>query len=460
VTGLDVQRLADFCHDIRWDAIPSPVRSMARTLLVDTLGCLVGGLRYPQVQALAERLGADAVGAAPFGRLVTWGAAATWLDADSGGSFHPQGHRMPPVPTAHPAPHVLPVLLHHAAQESRSDVDLLEAFVAAMEVGLRFGVGTTLRPGFHPHGIHGPVAAAVAQSLLTGLDRQTTAHAILLGLSQPLSATLTVPMRGGTVRNIWTGLGTFLGAQSAVRASGGAVGDVDVARRLFDGAVATDLDLEEIQGDLGTRWRMLDSYLKPYACARRIHPMLDAFGEAVNSSGRELGPGLAAEIVGVDVTTFAFAASLSAREVDSDMHARFSLPTCVSALAVHGRLVADNFLPAKLADTRVAATASMVNLSEHADFTAALPFERPASVTIRWRDGSTSSATVRNARGNPDHPLSVDEVLRKFEGNAGATVDPQIAASLVRGGGSEDDSTADLAAVARRLVEEGPSGLG
>src|SRR5690606_14755873 len=228
----------------------------------------------------------------------------------------------------------------------------------------------------------------------------------------------------------------------------------------FDGAVATDLDLEEIQGDLGTRWRMLDSYLKPYACARRIHPMLDAFGEAVNSSGRELGPGLAAEIVGVDVTTFAFAASLSAREVDSDMHARFSLPTCVSALAVHGRLVADNFLPAKLADTRVAATASMVNLSEHADFTAALPFERPASVTIRWRDGSTSSATVRNARGNPDHPLSVDEVLRKFEGNAGATVDPQIAASLVRGGGSEDDSTADLAAVARRLVEEGPSGLG
>src|SRR5690606_34882604 len=171
----------------------------------------------------------------------------------------------------------------------------------------------------------------------------------------------------------------------------------------------------------------------------------DAFSEAVNSSGRELGPGLAAEIVGVDVTTFAFAASLSAREVDSDMHARFSLPPCVAALAVHGHLVADTFPPAKLADPRVAATAALMDLAADREFSAALPFERPATVTIRWRDDSSSSATMRNARGNPDHPLSVDEVLRKCEGNAGATVDPQIAGSLVRGGGSGDNSTADLA---------------
>lgn len=214
--SLNVVLLAEFCHTLRFDNLPAPVQAMTRTLFVDTLGCLIGGLRYPQVKALGARLAIGNQEAdVPFGRIVTWGTAATWLNADSGGSFHPQGHRMPPVPTAHPAPHVLPVLLHHAHAGSRPDIELLTAFAAAMEIGLRFGVGSSLRPGFHPHGIHGPVAAAVAHSLLTGLDRQQTAHALLLGLSQPLTATLAVPMRGGNARNIWTGLGSFLGAQAA-----------------------------------------------------------------------------------------------------------------------------------------------------------------------------------------------------------------------------------------------------
>lgn len=454
MTGLDAQRLADFCHDVTFDALPGPVQAMTRSLLVDTLGCLVGGLQYPQVQALGGLLNSSGAETSdvPFARLVTWGAAATWLDADSGGSFHPQGHRIPPVPTAHPAPHVVPVLLHHALQGSHSDTDLLTAFAAAMEVGLRFGVGTSLRPGFHPHGVHGPVAAAVAHALLTGLDRTATAHGILLGLSQPLTATLTVPMRGGTVRNIWTGLGTFLGAQSAQRAAAGAVGSPDVVQELFDAAVCTDLDLDEIQGELGTRWRVLDSYLKPYACARWIHPALDAFTEAVTSSGRALGPGLDAEITAVDVATFAFAASLDATEVGSDMHARFSLPTCLSARAIHGRLVADTFLPEQLADPRVATGAGLVSLTEVPEFTAALPAERPTSVTISWRDGQRSSATVRNARGNPDQPLSLDEIERKFAGNVGTMVSADLAAALLRGAHGDTDY---LSTVARQLAQPG-----
>lgn len=454
MTGLDAQRLADFCHDVQFEALPSPVQAMTRSLLVDTLGCLVGGLRYPQVQALGELLRPPDADTAevPFARLVTWGAAATWLDADSGGSFHPQGHRIPPVPTAHPAPHILPVLLHHALDGSRSDTELLTAFAAAMEVGLRFGVGTSLRPGFHPHGVHGPVAAAVAHALLTGLGRTATAHGILLGLSQPLTATLTIPMRGGTVRNIWTGLGAFLGAQSAQRAAAGAVGSLDVVQELFDAAVCTDLDLAEIQDDLGMRWRVLDSYLKPYACARWIHPALDAFTGAVISSGRELGPGLDTEIAGLDVGTFAFAASLDAVEVSSDMHARFSLPTSLSALAIHGRLLADAFLPGQLTDPRVATGARLVSVTEVPEFTAALPRGRPTAVTISWRDGQRSTATVRNARGNPDQPLSHEEIERKFTGNVGALVAADTATSLLQDAHTATAGTDHLARAARCLA--------
>lgn len=453
MTTIDAQRLADFCHGVRFDALPDDVQTMARTLLVDTLGCLVGGLQYPEVQRLGRRLGgrqADGFTAVPFTRLLTWGAAATWLDADSGGSFHPRGDRMPPVPTAHPAPHVVPVLLHHAASDSPSDADLLTAFVAAIEIGMRFGVGSSLRPGFHPHGVHGPVAAAVAQALLTGMDRQATANAILLGLSQPLAATLMVPMRGGTVRNVWTGLGTFLGAQAAQRAASGAVGEAGTAHVLFDAAICTDLDLTVVEGGLGTRWHFLDSYLKPYACGRWIHPTLDAFTAAVVGSGRHCA-NLDTEIAAIDVSTFAFAASLDTHHVDSDMHARFSVPTCLAALAVHGQLVADTFLPERLPDPRVEAVASRVSVVEDPAFTAVLPAERPASVTVTWRDGSSSTGSVRNARGNPQEPLSLDEVEHKFRQNVGTAIDASQAIDLLHGR-DQLRTSGRLSHIAARLV--------
>jgi 2-methylcitrate dehydratase PrpD len=222
---------------------------------------------------------------------------------------------------------------------------------------------------------------------------------------------------------------------------------------LLDSAVCTDLDRDELVGELGDRWRLADSYLKPYACARWIHPALDAWRAAVaDVPGPLRARGGIAEIA---VETFAFATSLDAVDVGSDMHARFSLPTCLAALALDGDLVARTFLPDQLARPELRELAGRVRLSERADFSAALPRERPATVTVRWCDGSSATAEVRGARGNPDDPMSVDEVERKFRLNVAglltdATTDAVVAALLQP---SEQVTTA-LARLAREVVEE------
>ncbi|MFZ5871787.1 MAG: MmgE/PrpD family protein [Actinomycetota bacterium] len=452
---VDAATMARFACRTTLSDVPPDVAQTGRLLLLDTLGALVGGLQYPQVQALARAVRSvepDGPEDAPFGRLLTLGTAATWLDADSGGSFHPQGHRLLPVPTAHPAPHSLPVLLHAAAAGDLTDERLLELFVLANELGLRFGVGTSLRPGLHPHGIHGPVAAAVAAALVAGLDEDATAHALLLGASLPLAATLQVPVRGGTVRNAWTGLGCFIGAQAAGRARDGAHGDAAVVAELFGSAVCTDLDAEELSGGLGSRWRLPDSYLKPYACARWIHPALDAWRNALRRSGVDIAEA-ARHVDGIDVETFAFAAALGAREVTSDMHARFSLPTCLAVLALDGELVAGSFLPNRLRRPGVGELAARVHVREEPAFSAALPRERPTRVTVRWRDGGSTSAEVRNARGNPDDPLSRDEVEQKFlrnvDGVVGAGLARDVLASVLD---ADPAGPRSLAALARALV--------
>lgn len=433
---IDARALAVFAHGTRLEDAPADVVRLARLLLLDSVGVLVGGLQYPPVQEFVRSLRTvepSGPRGAPFARLVGLGTAATWLDADSGGSFHPGGHRLPPVPTAHPAPHCIPVLLHAATAAEVPDRRLTEVFLLACEVGMRFGVGTSLRPGLHPHGIHGPVAAALAASLVAGLTPAATAEALLLGASVPMAATLAVPMRGGTVRNVWTGLGAYYGAAAAGRAADGARGSADLVTRLLDSAVCTDLDADELTGGLGERWRLADSYLKPYACARWIHPALDAWRAAVaDVPDPARARGGVAEIA---VETFAFAVSLDAVDVGSDLHARFSLPVCLAALALDGDLVAGTFLPDRLARPEVRELAARVRPAERADFSAALPRERPATVTVRWRDGSSATAGVRNARGNPDDPLGADEVERKFRRNVAgllseATADAAVAALL------------------------------
>jgi len=358
------------------------------------------------------------------------------------------------VPTAHPAPHVLPVLLDAAATGPVGDRRLLEVFLAATEVGMRAGVASSLRPGLHPHGVHGPGSAALAAVLLRGGTAAEATTAFLLGSSQPLAATLAVPMGGGTVRNAWTGLGVWAGVQAADRAREGVPVLPGTFSALFDGAVCTDLSPALLADDLGGHWEIRNSYLKPYACARWVHPALDAVRAAL--AGTDVA---ADDVAGVEVVTFAFAASLSAPAVHSDMHARFSLPWCVATLLVDGALDAASFLPAGLARPEVGELAGRVTVTEEPAYSAALPAERPTRVTVRLRNGSTRTAEVRNARGNPAQPLTDEEVAAKFRRNVGdlvpaALVDATVTA--LRGGdGGGEDHMARLARVVLADLEAG-----
>jgi 2-methylcitrate dehydratase PrpD len=453
--------VAAFAATTRFVEMPDAVQGFGRLLFVDTLGALLGGLRYPPVRRLAHSLteSEPAGSTSSFARLMTLGTAATWLDADSGGSFHPQGHRLPPVPTAHPAPHILPALLDAAAELDLDDASLLEVFVIAAEVGMRSGVASSLRVGLHPHGVHGPGAAALATALVRGVPDERLGDAYLLGSCLPLAATLDVPVRGGTVRNAWTGLGSYYGAVAADLVAAGGGCDDTPYRRLFDGAVCTDLDDDLAIGDLGRRWTVLDSYLKPYACARWIHPALDAARLALDDVGGlpangGIDPG---EVERVEVETFAFAASLSATTVTTDMQARFSLPYALAAYLADGVLDAGTFLPDGLGRPAVAELAHRVVLVEDPAMSAALPRERPATVTVHLRDGRRGTGLVRTARGNPDQPMTSAQVAVKFRGNVGDLVAADLVEDVVALVGSTAHGPSSGHAVARlaRVLLEG-----
>ena len=67
---------------------------------------------------------------------------------------------------------------------------------------------------------------------------------------------------------------------------------------------------------------------------------------------------------------------------------------------------------------------------EDPDFTAQMPAKRPAQLTIKLNDGTELSAANDYIRGDPEAPLSPNELRAKFDWLTAATWTPATASSI------------------------------
>src|SRR5574342_522491 len=73
--GQQIEELARFAAETRWEDIPAPVQRHAKLVLLDTLGVILAGSERPEVRQLRERLAAYAGSGATV-------LARGWLNQD------------------------------------------------------------------------------------------------------------------------------------------------------------------------------------------------------------------------------------------------------------------------------------------------------------------------------------------------------------------------------------------
>lgn len=437
MTTAALHQLARFAAATSLEDIPSEVIETARLSLTDTLGCMLGGSTVQPVRALASALhspqqSTPIVGtpfrADPHHAAFVGGVAGTWMDADSGGTKHPAGGRVPPVPTAHPAVHLLPALLAEASGTSpmRGD-ELLRIYLVSHEVGARIGSATRLLPGIHPHGVHGTSAAALAVGLARKLDPPTLTRCIDLATALPLVTSLHVAMSGATVRNAYAGIG----ARNGLLAVAAAMHAVSAPAGAFDATLSSGLsdalDEGRLLDGLGRDWESARAYIKPHACARWIHPALDAVRSLLPGNGLD-----ASNVQSIEVRTFRFAAMMNDPHPVTDLGAKFSVPYSVAAMVLFGRVELDAFTPEAMARQDLRRLAERVLVTEEPEYTAALPERRPTSVVIRRNDGGVASASVEGGHGDPEDPLTREELDGKYSRLASAALGPARAARSLK----------------------------
>ena len=176
------RQLAERASAVAYDALPDPVRALARQCVLDYYGVGLAGADAPLVGILLDEL--RETGGNPEASLIGHGPGLPALSAAlvNGAAGHALDYddvnlAMP----GHPSVAILPGLLALAEQRRSSGRDVIAAFVAGYETACR--IGSAMRPGhydlgFHATGTVGCLGAAAACARLLGLDAEVTGQAL------------------------------------------------------------------------------------------------------------------------------------------------------------------------------------------------------------------------------------------------------------------------------------------
>ncbi|WP_210492881.1 MmgE/PrpD family protein [Patulibacter sp. SYSU D01012] len=416
---------AGFAALVRWatsvayDDLPDDVRRRALLVLADDLGAMLAVRDDPQVSAVRDSLvlpgqPAEATVVAGGRRrgeraavAAANGAAADWAEMDEG--YRPA--------TCHAGLYVLPALLAEAEARGRTGEELLAALVAGYEVVTR--VARAWRHDelvIHPHALLAPIGAATGAALAARVPADQAVAAVSAGATTAMLGPFDHALTGELVRNAWSGIAAWTGVQLVRWSAVGIGGAPSAPHTAFAGAMGATAHPAALTDGLGETWAIRDGYHKLFACCQYAHSTVEALLEA----RPEIGERRIDDVVDVEVRTHPLALKLDGARPATSLAAKFSVPHVAAAALVRGAVDADACAPAALADPRIAALRERVRLVPFSPVPVP-PHDRPATVVVTLRDGTTVERTCMSAIGSPDRPLPVDVLLDdKLHGAVGA----------------------------------------
>jgi 2-methylcitrate dehydratase PrpD len=388
----------------------------ARRALVDWLGCLLAGASRPPATLIAAALADETQGGGGAvcyvtGRHVPLRHAALVNGTASHTVEFDDIYR---YAVYHPGCPTIAAALAAAQAQGRDMDALLRAMIAGYEVSCR--IGLAVQPShydfWHTTGTVGTFGAAAAVSVILGSDAERTAHA--LATAATMASGLQQAFRGeGMSKPLHPGHAAEAGALAAMAAARGMTGALDVLHGPAGFAVATSEDTgkwEAALARIGRPFAIADMTFKYHGCCGHIFAALDA----VAALQREHG--FAAE----DVEAVSVGGYRATKEVCdrpnavTEQDCRFSTQYTVATLLRFGSVRLAAFAPERLADPKTRALMAGVSVHIDPDCAAAFPAQRSAKVELRLKDGRMLTRCQRTRKGDPDAPLSDQDLSDKF----------------------------------------------
>ena len=422
-------QLAQFATSLAPDRLPPEVTASVCDRILDIAGLCVAAQDLPtsaairayvasqQGPAQAHAVGFPTATSAPLAALIN-GVLAHSLDWDD--------THLPSV--VHPSASVVPAGLAAAEFAGATGPQLVTAVAAGLEVCVRIGMAgfnpTTGNSVYFEHGQHatsicGTIGSAVTAGLLIGLSPAQLTDAIGIAASMA-SGVIEANRTGGTVKRLHCGWAAHAGISAAQLAQHGFTGPPTVLEGrfgLFEALLRDQADPAQVVEGLGKVWSVPGIFFKPYPANHFTHTAIDA-GLALRARGVTadqveaitlLVPGPVIRTIGQPIEV--------KRAPETGYQAQFSGPYAVVAGLLGGGglgVGTADFTDELARDPARRELMAKVTVAADPRCDAIFPYQFPAVVRLRTRDGRELVEEVLSNRGGPQRPLSRAELARKF----------------------------------------------
>jgi len=439
VSGTAVQRLAEHIVALEYGALPAKVVEMAKLSVLDQLGCelIASTMRWNDTIYQVVKASGGRPEAAVVGHGVKLPAHdAAFINATFGqGCELDDGLRDPDGNTAgHAGAMTVPVALALGEERRAGGREVIAAVVAGYETAYRLGQGMqgSHHRGFHNQSVIGPFASTAVASRMLSLDAPTAAHALAIAGSQ-LSGTQEFDRSGGEAKRMHAGLAARAGIQSVRFAKAGLTGPMTI----FEGKRGV-LHLYANTSDAGPLDAAIDSYASDYGILRAGHKLFPVVSNLQSPIAQLVAivheHGITAddiERIDVALATHSVEHGASITAPRDAMGAQVSLAFSLAIRLLKGSndlaLYAD---PVLWSDGEVLRVLERVHAHRDAHFSGGN--DRGCRMTVTLRDGRTIEKSEEYAKGQPENPLTRDELVEKFERLAGAVIPARAVAEVVR----------------------------
>ncbi|QKM64957.1 2-methylcitrate dehydratase [Polynucleobacter tropicus] len=329
----------------------------------------------------------------------------------------------------HPACPTISAAFALAEAHDDSLLNLLKAIIIGYEVSTR--ISKVIQPShyqyFHTTGTVGVFGAAAACAYLLRLDAGkacdalATAGTFASGLQQAFrSDSMTKPMHAGHAAEV--------GLNAALLANAGMTGTPDLLEgdAGFGAALCKNPRWDLVLEDLGHGWNIEHMTFKNHGCCGHNFPAIDAVSHLLSAY-----PIDAEKITQIRVGAYKPTVDVCHYvHPQSPFEAKFSLTYTVSARIILGRVREMAFLPTALDNPRIRAMEKKIKLFVDPECAAKFPVHRSAKVEIEMSDGSIYTHHQHTRHGDPDEPLTDQELLDKFQELAEPRVGMELAKHL------------------------------
>lgn len=406
-------KFIDRICSIKYEDITPNVIQMVKTCLIDTIGVTIAGAKDLKTKedALVTLLGGEEV-ICPIGRekktsllnaIFLNGLSSHFLELDDGVRYG----------VVHPSAPLFSALIPVAIVNKVEWEDFLLGAICGYETSIR--IASSIQPyhysaGFHPTATCCTLGVAIGVAIMLGYSREEVKHAFSAA-SIASYGTLKVLEDVSELKPYNCAKAALNGYIAAIMAKAGFVGPNDALSgdAGFLKMMASRYDEDILIGD--REYFMVEKiYLKPYASCRHTHPEIEAAFKIRREKSFDIH-----KVKSIDIITYkGVIGKHDSNKIYGEASARMSIPYSVAVALYTGKAGIKEFEAPYINDSLIEKLCKKVVIKGDEEISKLVPDKRVAILKVTQNDGKTFSCRVDYPKGEPENPLSNEELYTKF----------------------------------------------